>query len=119
MENKFINARNLRNNSTLEERRLWNLIKNKKINGLKFRRQFPIDKYVVDFVCIEIKLAIEIDGGQHNEPQNIQYDKYRTKFLNKLGYTVIRFWNNDIYKDIDGVIEEIKRTIELLTPPLL
>ena len=115
MENKYINARNLRNNATLEERRIWNLIKNKQINGLKFRRQFPIGNYIVDFVCLKIKLIIEIDGGQHNETKQVEYDKNRTKFFESNGYKVIRFWNSDIYSNIEGVISELKRTIDEIT----
>ena len=87
---------------------------NKSQLGYKFRRQQPIDRYIVDFFCSELRLIIELDGGHHNEEKNKDYDKERTKFLNKLGYKVIRIWNNDIDKNIEGVIEYIKRN---LTPP--
>ena len=107
------NAIELRNNATKQEKKLWQYL-NKSQLGYKFRRQQPIDRYIVDFFCSELRLIIELDGGHHNEEKNKDYDKERTKFLNKLGYKVIRIWNNDIDKNIEGVIEYIKRN---LTPP--
>ncbi len=109
--NKTAFARNLRKNSTIEEKRLWNLLKNRQFHNLKFRRQVPLDKYIVDFLCEEKMLIIEIDGSQHNTGENINYDNERTLFLNSLGYKVLRFWNNEIYTNIDGVIEEIEKNI--------
>ncbi len=79
--------------------------------GLKFKRQFPIGTYVVDFVCEEKKLIIELDGGQHNEPDNIELDKARTEFLESKGFKVIRFWNNDINLNIRGVYEFLMNVI--------
>ena len=111
MENKIILARNLRKNSTIQERRLWNLLKNRQFHNLKFKRQQPIGDYIVDFICKEAKIIIEIDGGQHNEPENIEYDKTRTEYLNNLGYKVIRFWNNEIYENIEGVVFQLKEEI--------
>ena len=111
MENKIILARNLRKNSTIQERRLWNLLKNRQFHNLKFKRQQPIGDYIVDFICKEAKIIIEIDGGQHNEPENINYDKVRTEYLNNLGYKVIRFWNNEIYENIEGVILRLREEI--------
>ena len=104
-------AKTLRKNSTIQEKRLWNLLKNRQFHNLKFKRQSPIGKYVVDFICHERKLIIELDGGQHNENKNIENDIERTNFLESLGFKVIRFWNNDIYKNIDGVITEIEKHI--------
>jgi len=111
MKNKTILARNLRKNSTIQERRLWNLLKNRQFHNLKFKRQQPIGDYIVDFICKEAKIIIEIDGGQHNEPENIEYDKTRTEYLNTLGYKVIRFWNNEIYENIEGVVLRLKEEI--------
>ena len=111
MENKIILARNLRKNSTIQERRLWNLLKNRQFHNLKFKRQQPSGNYIVDFICKEAKIIIEIDGGQHNEPENIEYDKTRTEYLNTLGYKVIRFWNNEIYENIEGVVLRLKKEI--------
>ena len=111
MENKIILARNLRKNSTIQERRLWNLLKNRQFHNLKFKRQQPIGDYIVDFICKDAKIIIEIDGGQHNEPENIEYDKSRTEYLNTLGYKIIRFWNNEIYENIEGAILRLKKEI--------
>ncbi len=111
--NLKINAKELRNNSTKQEKTLWKYL-NKSQLGYKFRRQQPIGNYIVDFFCPTLKLIIELDGGQHNEKHNIEYDKKRTEFLNKLGYRVLRIWNNDIDNNIEGVIEYIKSS---LTPP--
>lgn len=111
MENKIILARNLRKNSTIQERRLWNLLKNRQFHNLKFKRQQPIGDYIVDFICKEAKIIIEIDGGQHNEPENIEYNKTRTEYLNTLGYKVIRFWNNEIYENIEGVVLRLREEI--------
>ena len=111
MNNKTILARNLRKNSTIQERRLWNLLKNRQFHNLKFKRQQPIGDYIVDFICKEAKIIIEVDGGQHNEPENIEYDKTRTEYLNTLGYKVIRFWNNEIYENIEGVLLRLKEEI--------
>ena len=102
------NARKLRKNMTPQERKIWSIIKNRQFYGYRFRRQFPIGKYIVDFVCRETKIIIEIDGGQHNEPKDILYDKERTEYLNKSGYTVLRFWNNEIDNNISGVYERLK-----------
>ena len=111
MDNKVILARNLRKNSTIQERRLWNLLKNRQFYNLKFKRQQPIGEYIVDFICKEAKIIIEIDGGQHNTKDNVQSDKEWTTYLNGLGYRVIRFWNNEIYENIDGVISKLKEEI--------
>ncbi len=77
--------------------------------GLKFRRQFPLEPYMIDFVCIEKKLIIEIDGGQHSK--QIEYDMKRTEYLNQLGYKVLRFWNSEIFNQFDAVLEEIRRYV--------
>ena len=112
MDTQRLRARNLRNNPTPQEKILWSYLKNKNLNGLKFRRQYPIGKYIVDFVCIELKLIIELDGGQHNEDKNIIYDSERTKFLESNGYNVVRFWNNDIDNNIEGVYEKLLELVK-------
>jgi very-short-patch-repair endonuclease len=104
-------ARSNRKESTKTEKVLWDLIRNKKM-GFTFRRQHQIGKYIVDFVSLEKRLIIEIDGGQHNEEQNISYDKERTEFLNSKGFKVLRFWNSDILKNIEGIYEIIKKELE-------
>ncbi len=93
---------------TNQERKLWNIIRNRQFYGFRFRRQFPIEPYIVDFICREKSIIIEIDGGQHNEPDNLRYDNERTKYLESLGFKVIRFWNTDIDNNIDGVFEYLK-----------
>jgi len=116
MNEKNILARNLRKNQTPQEAKMWSILRNYQIDGLKFKRQYPIGDYIVDFVCKDIKLVIEIDGSQHNESPNIEYDEKRTKYLNSKSYTVLRFWNNDIDKNIDGVYEKILETIKDIQP---
>ena len=103
------NAKLLRKNSTPQEEKLWNLLRTKKYKNLKFKRQQPIGKYIVDFVCREKWLIIELDGGQHNEEKNIIYDDERTKYLESIGFKVVRFWNNDIDNNIEGVFEVIDK----------
>ncbi len=101
-------ARLLRKNLTPQEQKLWNILKNKQFYGYKFLRQYPIKPYIVDFICREAKIIIEIDGGQHNQVKDIAYDKVRTDYLNKLGYKVIRFWNNDIDMNPEGVYKVLQ-----------
>ena len=104
-------SRYLRTNMTKQERILWTFLRKRSINNLKFRRQYPIDCYIVDFICHEKSLIIEIDGGQHNENDNKFYDK-KTEFLNKKGFTVLRFWNSYIDNNIAGVYSEILKYLE-------
>lgn len=104
-------AKQLRQNMTNAERLLWKHLRGKQLNHLKFRRQHPIGNYIVDFVCIEKKLIIEIDGGQHAD--NKRYDGQRTKYLQKKGYHVIRFWNNEVLQNSTVVLEKI---LEYFTP---
>ena len=99
----------LRKELTLAERKLWAVIRNDQL-GVNFRRQHAIGIYIPDFVCIEKKLIIELDGSQHLEQE--EYDKERTKYLTTQGYKVIRFWNNDVVKNIEGVILAIMNTLE-------
>jgi ATP-dependent helicase HrpA/adenine-specific DNA-methyltransferase len=91
---------------------LWSRIKNKQILGLKFRRQHSIGPYIVDFYCPDIRLAIEIDGGQHNQEENIIYDEERTTYLNSLNIKVVRYWNNEVLKEINNVIEDLINKIK-------
>ena len=108
-------SKNLRNNSTKEEIILWQYLKQKQL-GVKFRRQQPIDKYIVDFACFAPKIIIEIDGGQHNEEENLKKDKTRDLFFKQNGYKVIRIWNNEIHQSIEGVINKIQKEIECPPP---
>ena len=104
-------ARSLRRNMTDAENRLWLFLKQKQLDGLTFRRQHPIDKYVVDFWCSSLKLVIELDGGQHGMPTGIKKDNIRCAFLKERGITILRFWNTDVMKNTAGVLETIHRTV--------
>jgi very-short-patch-repair endonuclease len=108
-------ARNLRRNGSDAERKLWSKLRSRQFEKLKFRRQHPIGKYIVDFVSLEKKIIIEIDGGQHNELPNIENDKQRTIWLENEGFCVIRFWNNDVLLNIEGVGLKILEQIDTLT----
>ncbi len=116
MKDLTINARNLRKNMTDQERKLWKIIKNKQFYGYRFLRQYIIDNYIVDFVCCEKKIIIEIDGGQHNITENITYDEKRTAYLESVGYTVVRFWNNDIDFNIEGVYQKLQEVFNINNP---
>ncbi len=100
-------AQDLRNNPTKAEYLLWYYLKNRQMKGLKFRRQQKIGKYIVDFVCYEKKLIIELDGGQHAEQQ--RYDSQRTKWLESQRFKVLRFWNNEVLGNTDIVLDVIFR----------
>ncbi len=99
-------ARTLRRNQTGAEKCLWAKLRNHQLGGHKFRRQVSIEGYVVDFICLDGKLIVELDGGHHAE-QTLA-DARRTRELELRGYHVIRFWNNDILSNIDGVLESIR-----------
>ena len=105
----------LRNNATAAEATLWKALKGKQVEGLKFRRQFGVGPYVLDFYCPELKLAIELDGEVHNSYSAEKHDEARTKFLNENGIEVIRFRNEVVFYNIAGIIEEIKKYKEELT----
>lgn len=107
----------LRNNMTKAEAILWREIKNRKILGFKFRRQFGIGAYVVDFYCTELKLAIEVDGATHQTDDEKEYDKARELEISQLDIQFIRFTNPEIYDDLDNVLEKIKAKIEELINP--
>ena len=106
-------ARTLRRLSTDAELKLWNRIRSQAL-GAKFVRQEPIGPYIVDFVCRERRLIIEVDGGQHAENTK---DVIRDKWLSDHRYRVLRFWNNDVLGNIEGVLETIATTLNAETPP--
>ena len=105
-------ARRLRDDATSAERRLWSRIRLKQLNGHRFRRQHPLGKYIADFVCLEQRLVVELDGGQHAEGAVEAHDTVRTAWLQSQGYRVIRFWNRDVLANIDGVLEAIDAALE-------
>lgn len=99
----------LRKELTLAERKLWSRIRNDQL-GVTFRRQHAVGKYIADFFSPKAKLVIELDGSQHLIQE--EYDTERTKYLESMGYTVIRFWNNDVKKDMDSVIRAIIQAMD-------
>ncbi len=102
-------ARELRRPMTPQERKLWNRLRRKQLYGFKFRRQHPLFRFILDFLCFEHKLVIEIDGGGHYEPTQLAYDQARTEWLEQRGFRVIRFTNRDVDTNIEGVLQEIAR----------
>src|SRR5262245_46827947 len=101
-------ARRLRRNQTDAERVLWFRLRDRRLDGWKFKRQVPIDRFIVDFFCADAKLIVELDGGQHD--QNRDRDANRTGVLDAMGYLVLRYWNNDVIRNIEGVLEDILNT---------
>ena len=108
---RIVKARDLRKDLTIAERTLWKHLRLRQLIGHKFRRQSPIGPYIVDFVCFEKGLIIELDGGQHSEQQG--YDSERTTWLESQGFRVIRFWNDRVVREIEGVKELILEALGL------
>ena len=106
-------ARTLRRNMTEAEIRVWQMLRAHTTNGYKFRRQVPIGRYIADFVCHEVRLVVEIDGGQHDPAARREIE--RSGFLQNQGYRILRFWNNEVLANPDGVHETIVN--ELAAPP--
>jgi adenine-specific DNA-methyltransferase len=104
--------RTLRNNMSDAEQALWHLLRRRQISGLKFRRQHPFGNYILDFVCLENRLVIELDGGQH--VRQAGYDENRTQKLRAAGFRVIRFWDNEVLKEIESVREKIWLVVQEL-----
>ena len=101
--------RALRKKLTAAECKLWQKIRSRQIYNNKFRRQFVLGNYIVDFVCLEKRLIIEVDGGQHME--NVEYDDQRDAWLKAQGFRVLRFWNNQVLNEIDSVLEVVTRNL--------
>jgi very-short-patch-repair endonuclease len=110
--NNIDNCRKLRKDQTDAERKLWSILRNRQLSGVKFRRQFPIGRYILDFYSPEYKLGIEADGGQHYEDKGKSKDVLRTRELTRHGVKIVRFSDSDILNDIDGVYEIIQGVIE-------
>ena len=107
-------ARTLRMQQTDAEKLLWGRLRNRQLEGCKFRRQQAIGAYIADFLCLEPKLIIELDGGQHAEQR--EQDEQRTRYLQTLGYRVLRFWNHEVLGDLDAVLEAIREAIVIRSP---
>ncbi|AMP90628.1 endonuclease domain-containing protein [Legionella pneumophila] len=103
-------AKSLRQRSTDAEKCLWYCLRAHRLKGYKFKRQVPIGNYIVDFVCIQRKLIVELDGGQHL--LNIEYDQDRSAYFSSLGYKVLRFWNDDVLLRTGDALESIVRCLE-------
>ncbi|MFO7306807.1 MAG: endonuclease domain-containing protein [Gammaproteobacteria bacterium] len=116
MRNKRLQryARKMRRHPSDAERRLWYYLRRKQLQGFRFRRQVPIGPYIVDFYCIEARLAIEIDGSQHVRRR--EYDHGRDSYLLRRGVRVLRFWNNEVLQNLAGVVEVIGRELQLPPP---
>jgi very-short-patch-repair endonuclease len=106
----LVHARALRRDSTEAEKRLWAILRNRKLDGWKFRRQVPIDSFIVDFCCVKARLIVELDGGHHADEKE-HYDDLRTRQLKTFGFRVIRFWNGQVLQETEGVILEISRML--------
>ncbi|OIR16066.1 ATP-dependent RNA helicase HrpB [mine drainage metagenome] len=120
-ETLLAHARALRKNATDAEQLLWNLLRDRQLVNFKFRRQHPLGSYILDFYCHEAKLAIELDGGQHAEGVQRQHDEKRSAWLKEQGITVLRFWNNDVLTNTEGVLQSVFEWLStegFLTPAL-
>jgi very-short-patch-repair endonuclease len=117
-ERAGVRAAALRQSQTDAERLLWYRLRNRQLLDLKFRRQRPIGRYFADFACLEIGLVIELDGGQHGE--QAAYDEARSREMEALGFRTLRFWDNEVLKETDAVMERIRQVAETLalTPTL-
>ena len=111
------NRKMLRNNSTEAEIILWNYLKDKSLNGYKFRRQYSVDQFILDFYCTKLKLAIELDGKVHLNKETKEHDENRDAFLNGFGITIIRFSNDEVFTNIKLVLDRIIKIITQLTTP--
>ena len=105
---KALRSRELRANSTDAETKLWNRLRNRQIAGCKFVRQEPVGRYICDFVCRDRMIVVEADGGQHLESKR---DEVRDRYLGEQGYRVLRFWNNDVLLNIEGVLTVIDEAL--------
>ncbi|MBI2934272.1 MAG: endonuclease domain-containing protein [Chloroflexi bacterium] len=109
-------ARQLRKNQTDAEQLLWSKLRSRQLEHARFRRQQAIGPYIIDFVCFEKSLVIEVDGGQHGEDQGKVEDVARDAFLSAEDYRILRFWNNDVLSNIDGVLEYIMEQLSPTSP---
>ena len=107
-------ARQFRQGKVLAEDRLWAMVRGRRIDGAKFRRQAPVDRYFADFLCLEAKLIVEVDGPSHNH--QVEYDQLRTERLQDLGYAIVRFTNLDVLADPSGVQIRLREALALARP---
>lgn len=105
-------AKTMRSQLTEAEQRLWYYLRAQRFMGLKFKRQKPIGPFIVDFICLELGLIVEADGGQHGD----EPDRQRDAWLRERGYTVLHFWNNEVLRDTGAVLESIRQRVLALSP---
>ncbi|MBN2187009.1 MAG: endonuclease domain-containing protein [Dehalococcoidia bacterium] len=105
-------ARKFRQSQTDAEQVLWARLKNKQLESVKFRRQQPLGLYIVDFVSFERRIIVEVDGGHHNELEAKKRDEKRVAWLKENGYQVLRFWNNEVLTNMEGVLEKIQEALK-------
>ncbi|HEX9023726.1 MAG TPA: endonuclease domain-containing protein [Geobacteraceae bacterium] len=104
--------RELRRNQTEAEKAFWANVRCRQFHGMRFLRQYSVGPYILDFYCPSLKLAVELDGGHHNRPENLDYDEARSAYLAAYGVEVQRFWNHDVMKNIQGVLAKLEEKLE-------
>jgi very-short-patch-repair endonuclease len=105
-------ARNLRVEQTPAEQRLWNELRSRKLDGFKFRRQYPVGRHILDFVCVERKLVVELDGNHHDTGDQHRYDRERSEHLEHFGYRLLRFPNRAVLDDLENVLQKIRKSLD-------
>jgi very-short-patch-repair endonuclease len=110
-------ARALRNAATDAERRLWQWLRGAALDGARFRRQVPLGGYIADFLCPRLRLVVELDGGQHNDAGQADYDTRRTAAFAARGYRVLRYWNHEVMRDTEAVVADILRAVSQTRHP--
>ena len=108
--------RGLRRQQTDAELLIWQCLRGRRLHECKFRRQHRVGPFYLDFICLEIGLIVELDGSQHLEPQQQHADGLRTLYLERMGYRVLRFWNEEVLRDTDSVLDEIARAVQAPHP---
>src|SRR3954462_7838610 len=114
-ERPTLRAQELRSNASDAEKRLWRRLSRRQLGGFKFSRQMPVGPFICDFMCREARLVVELDGGQHERA--MEKDFRRTQFIESEGYRVLRFWNNDVFGNMDGVLQTIVAALTAPPPP--
>ena len=110
--------RQLRRNQTEAEKAFWEHVRNRQFYGMRFFRQYSIGPYILDFYCPIVKLAVELDGGQHNQFEHKEYDATRSEYLKAQGIDVMRFWNHEVLHDMQGVLTKLALKLTPFHPPL-
>ena len=105
-------ARTMRKNMTGAERNLWSALRGRSLGGFRFNRQVEIWPYIADFLCREKAVIVEVDGATHSDARELLHDKRRTEYLETKGFTVFRVWNNDVYNNLEGVLQALSQILE-------